>query len=211
MRETSCKKCSQPLLQNCLDPRARENSIDHGEFPGHYSGNICEPIQERIRDCRFYLAFENSNCSDYVTEKFANAIGAGAIPIVNGWRDSYEQKLPGSYIHVSDFENLENLSKHLASLLRNEDSFMEYHKWRLNYTAEKIHLQLLCQLCEKLKLSSNHRQSPMILDSATILDSLQNCSNSKLKVFSLYRCFIYFQCNGIPLYLSAEMNSLITN
>ena len=162
-----------------MDPKARENSIDHGSFPGHYNGDIYAPMQRRIRDCRFYLAFENSICSDYVTEKFANAIRAGAIPIVNGWRDSYEQKLPGSYIHVSDFENLTNLSKHLAFLLQNEESLMEYHKWRLNFILEEVHLQPQCQLCEKLsKFRSNQRQMHSIMDSTTMIDSLQYCSNS---------------------------------
>lgn len=33
---------------------------------------------------KFYLAFENSNCRDYVTEKFFKVLDKGVIPIVRG-------------------------------------------------------------------------------------------------------------------------------
>lgn len=36
------------------------------------------------RDYMFYLAFENSICADYVTEKFFNAMKRDVIPIVLG-------------------------------------------------------------------------------------------------------------------------------
>ena len=36
------------------------------------------------RDYMFYLAFENSICADYVTEKFFNAMRRDVIPIVFG-------------------------------------------------------------------------------------------------------------------------------
>ena len=164
-----------------MDPEARKNSIDHGPFEGHYTGELYEPMQQRIRDCKFYFAFDNSNCSDFVTEKFSNALEAGAIPIVNGWRDSYEQKVPGSFIHVSDFENLTNLTQRLAYLLENEDAFMDYHKWRLKFRIERLHLQPQCQLCEKLNQSkSNQQRLPTILDSAKFYESLQNCSEGTL-------------------------------
>lgn len=38
-------------------------------------------------DYKFYLAFENSNCKDYITEKFfVNALGRNILPIVMGGR-----------------------------------------------------------------------------------------------------------------------------
>ena len=33
---------------------------------------------------KFYLAFENSNCHDYITEKFWRNIGHGVVPITMG-------------------------------------------------------------------------------------------------------------------------------
>ena len=33
---------------------------------------------------QFYLAFENSHCQDYITEKFWRALDKGIVPIVMG-------------------------------------------------------------------------------------------------------------------------------
>ena len=33
---------------------------------------------------KFYLAFENSDCNHYITEKFWNALANGVVPIVYG-------------------------------------------------------------------------------------------------------------------------------
>ena len=38
------------------------------------------------RDYKFLLAFENSNCVDYITEKFFNALANSVVPIVMGAR-----------------------------------------------------------------------------------------------------------------------------
>lgn len=47
-------------------------------------------------DYKFYLAFENSNCRDYITEKlFVNGLGHDVLPIVMGARpEDYEKSAP---------------------------------------------------------------------------------------------------------------------
>ena len=55
---------------------------------------------------KFYLAFENHNCQDYITEKFFNVIRRGDIvPVVMGaTKEAYNLfGPPGSFIHVDDF------------------------------------------------------------------------------------------------------------
>ena len=37
-----------------------------------------------LKSHKFYLAFENSVCKDYVTEKFFNALETGIVPVVMG-------------------------------------------------------------------------------------------------------------------------------
>lgn len=37
-----------------------------------------------VRKYKFYLAMENSNCKDYVTEKLYRTMTAGVVPIVDG-------------------------------------------------------------------------------------------------------------------------------
>lgn len=57
------------------------------------------------RDYKFYLAFENSLCHDYVTEKFYNALLFNTVPVVYGGAD-YETLAPlGSFINVNKFSS----------------------------------------------------------------------------------------------------------
>ena len=68
---------------------------------------------DTIKQFKFYLAFENSKCKDYISEKFfQNAVLSGAVPIVLGAeRKEYEKFLPrGSFIHVKGrFERTEGI------------------------------------------------------------------------------------------------------
>ena len=163
--------------EDCLDRQSKNDAINHGKFPGHYN-ELYEPQQKRMKECKFYLAFDNAICSDFVTEKFSNSLEAGAIPIVNGWRDSYEQRVPGSFIHVADFRTVSDLANHLQYLLSDENAFMEYHKWRLNYEIERLHLQAVCDVCRKIKDFKKNPKPSLIPDLSTMHDSLQECQKT---------------------------------
>lgn len=50
------------------------------------------------REYRFYLAFENSNCKEYITEKFfVTALGHNILPIVMGASRFISLSLSTSY------------------------------------------------------------------------------------------------------------------
>ncbi len=51
-------------------------------------------------DYYFYLAFENSICTDYVTEKFFNAMNHLVVPVVLGGYDYNKHAPPKSVIHA---------------------------------------------------------------------------------------------------------------
>ena len=60
---------------------------------------------------KFYLGFENSNCFEYVTEKFWKTLGHNIVPIVRGSAD-YKQIAPeNSFINANDFESPETLGE----------------------------------------------------------------------------------------------------
>ena len=46
-----------------------------------------------MAEYKFYLAFENANCMDYITEKTWNHLGNGIIPVVMGGAN-YSAVLP---------------------------------------------------------------------------------------------------------------------
>ena len=104
------------------------------------------------KDYKFYLAFENSNCRDYITEKFYyNALGNDMIPIVMGARpEDYKRVAPHkSYIHIDDFEGgPKQLANYLIKLEGNDELYNEYFTWK--GTGEMINTKYLCRLCAML-------------------------------------------------------------
>ncbi|CAH1773419.1 unnamed protein product, partial [Owenia fusiformis] len=89
---------------------------------------------------KFYLAFENSDCRDYVTEKvWKNSFLMNTVPIVRGYYSNFKSILPpGSYIHTNEFPNPKALAKYLKYLDKNHTAYNEYlmnneYKWRLTY------------------------------------------------------------------------------
>ncbi|XP_066255401.1 glycoprotein 3-alpha-L-fucosyltransferase A-like [Euwallacea similis] len=102
-------------------------------------------------DYKFYLAFENSNCRDYITEKlFVNGLGHDTLPIVMGARpEDYQKSAPeGSYIHVDEFESPEELAAYLHRLDSDNALYNSYFKWK--GTGEFINTYFWCRLCALL-------------------------------------------------------------
>ena len=82
---------------------------------------------------KFVIAIENSNCEDYVTEKFIDALSSTAIPIVAGRlnKPDYARFAPRhSYINVYDYPSVKHLADHLIYLANNETAYNEYHWYR---------------------------------------------------------------------------------
>ncbi|NXH88451.1 FUT5 fucosyltransferase, partial [Edolisoma coerulescens] len=86
-----------------------------------------------ISQYTFYLAFENSQHQDYITEKlWRNALSSGAIPVVLGPpRENYERFLPpDSFIHVDDFGSAQELARFLFELAWDAQRYRGYFQWR---------------------------------------------------------------------------------
>ncbi len=84
---------------------------------------------EAIAAYRFTLAFENTICEDYVTEKFFQPLLAGSVPIYLG-APNIESFAPGSncFINVNDFSGPSELAKYVRSM--SDDEYMSFHQWR---------------------------------------------------------------------------------
>ncbi|XP_011496319.1 PREDICTED: glycoprotein 3-alpha-L-fucosyltransferase A [Ceratosolen solmsi marchali] len=102
-------------------------------------------------DYKFYLAFENSNCRDYITEKFfVNGLGHNVLPIVMGAHPTdYARSAPyRSYIHVDEFESPRELAQYLHRLDADDELYNSYFKWK--GTGEFINTYFWCRVCSML-------------------------------------------------------------
>nr|XP_025849109.1 alpha-(1,3)-fucosyltransferase 4 [Vulpes vulpes] len=113
---------------------------------------------------KFYLAFENSQHRDYITEKlWRNALLAGAVPVVLGPdRANYERFLPrGAFIHVDDFPSAAALAAHLLFLDRNPAVYRRYFHWRRSYA---VHITSFwdepwCRACQAVQAAGDRPKS----------------------------------------------------
>ena len=90
----------------------------------------------------FYLAFENSLCRDYITEKFWKIITSDSltIPVVLGGYSMEDYEIvapPKSYIDVRNFTSAKHLAEHLKYVTENEHAFNYYQQWRNEYLIPK--------------------------------------------------------------------------
>ena len=126
---------------------------------GRCGDKVC-PLPRRSLDCKrllkkhkFYLAFENGNCLDYITEKYwENAIENEILPVVMGGADYSSLAIPGSYIDVTKFSSPQKLAEYLKYLDKNDTAYNEYFLWKEKY--EQIAPKIACTLCKQLHNSS---------------------------------------------------------
>ena len=103
--------------------------------------------QKEISKYKFYLAFENDFCDDYVTEKYWERIQQNVVPVVMG--SNYDGlAIPGSYIDVNDFTSIQELAEYLLYLDKNDDRYNKYFAYKTNY--KDGNEDFYCSMCEKL-------------------------------------------------------------
>lgn len=100
---------------------------------------------------KFYLAFENSLCVDYLTEKSFKVMGDLIIPVIFSGVDLSRFLPPKSYIDVNDFDTVEKLGKYLKFLSQNPTEYVKYFWWKQFYKVETLYAKLnICEICKKL-------------------------------------------------------------
>ena len=114
-------------------------------------GQIDDDCDVEIQRHKFYLAFENSLCIDYITEKYwRNSLERGLVPVVlGGAHYSPELVIPGSFINAADFDSVKDLADYLKYLDKNDTAYNQYFQWKTKYKVVKYNFWL-CQLCKAL-------------------------------------------------------------
>ncbi|CAG2251962.1 FUT-1 [Mytilus edulis] len=108
-------------------------------------------------DYKFYLAFENSLCEDYVTEKAFRLYqeNFNIIPVYRGAPNVKDILPAGTFIPALDFKSPKALAVYLKSVADNEIVYSNYLKekdkfWAAPYTRLEIVEFIYCSVCEKL-------------------------------------------------------------
>lgn len=112
---------------------------------------VCEAIL--AKDYKFYIAFENSICEHYITEKVYHWFGRDIVTIVRGAR-RYENFLPkGTFIDTDHFESPKDLALFLRKLGANEKEYTDILRRKDNYKVVSVGIRAqmaFCNLCYRI-------------------------------------------------------------
>ncbi len=101
------------------------------------------------KDYKFYLSFENSVCTDYVTEKFFNRFADWIVPIVLNRKIHAKVAPDDPFIAADDSDSPESLANYLKFLDKNPLEYLKFFSWRKRFSLN-LNVGVLCGLCRKL-------------------------------------------------------------
>lgn len=133
---------------------------------------------------KFYLAFENSWCEDYVTEKFFRSLNNDVVPVVLAPKEVVNYSIlapPNSYINALDFDSAKQLADYLKLLDARDDLYARYFDWKAYYKVLKPDTRGWCDLCRMAK--DRTRQPKTYADIKQWWIGKGECLNSSLAYF----------------------------
>ena len=137
----------------------------------------------KLSKYKFYIAFENSKCPEYVTEKLYKVLNSNIgdnppIPIVMGPNKSwYVEHLPmNSFIHVDDFDDPEELGSYLNYLNSQDNLLLEKLNWRRHHKL-KCQMPIRCKLCDMLLTRGFEQQNNLLISDFKQFWKRANCQN----------------------------------
>ena len=160
------------FVSNCRTPSRREDYVRelrkyiHVDVYGRCGNLNCDKIKadacyEMLEiNYKFYLAFENSLCVDYLTEKIWNILSLNVVPVVLGGADYKLFLPPHSYIDVRDFKSPKQLAHYLFDLNSNDTLYRQYFEWKHYFEVHRI--RHLCQICAFMNRADN--STHMVVD-----------------------------------------------
>jgi alpha-1,3-fucosyltransferase len=142
------------LVGNCITVIRREEYVRQlsqyvsVDIFGRCNRDCPSNCDEMVRkDYKFYLAFENSWCPDYITEKFSRPLLFDAVPIVLGGADYNLFAPPHSYINARDFSSPKDLAEYIILLNKTDSLYASYFNWKNEYYISVPDMYGWCELC----------------------------------------------------------------
>jgi hypothetical protein len=188
------------LLSNCYSQSHRNALLKQMQkhsatidIVGRCGKKMCQISEENqynfshSRECRrqmspkymFLLAFENSICEDYITEKFYDSLLFDIVPVVYGGGD-YTKWIPKSaYIDVRDFESVPDLVNFMLYLSKNATAYNAYFSWKRYIVSDDPRPKLLCEMCIKLHLETIYGIEKKTVDLDAYWNKHTKCKSMK--------------------------------
>lgn len=150
------------FVSHCRTKGKREKFVEElrqyipVDIYGRCGPHKCMPKGEKCfsildKEYKFYLAFENTLCYDYVSEKFMEALGRDVVPVAFGGADYSQYAPPGSYIDALKFPSPKELAEYLHYLDSNPVEYNRYFDWKRGYKTSVFRYTFYaCELCAKL-------------------------------------------------------------
>ncbi|TKR58573.1 hypothetical protein L596_030001 [Steinernema carpocapsae] len=148
------KNLALQLVSNCHTQSNREtlakelgkfmNITSYGSCFGRTCDEKCE--EDAVESHFFYLAFENSVCPDYVSEKFFR-LSRGIVPVVLSRKIAQNVAPSESFIAVDDFPTPKDLAEYLIHVAAHKQLYALYLRWMESYEVEKSNWGA-CDLCK---------------------------------------------------------------
>jgi alpha-1,3-fucosyltransferase len=157
------------LVSNCGTASQRETYIQElatymnvsmaGRCSSAHGGRCDEDCARRLEGTtKFWLAFENAWCDDYVTEKFFRHVNESLV-VVWGQANYSRYAPPHSYVNANDYDSPQALADYLLSM--DDATYLSYFWWQDYYEVSapvgdsRAHFsQSMCRLCERLHLDT---------------------------------------------------------
>ncbi|GFR76653.1 alpha-(1,3)-fucosyltransferase [Elysia marginata] len=153
-------KMAAVFVSNCGAPSRRDVYVRELQkhIPVDVYGN-CGPLRCQDRkacdemlnkDYKFYLAFENSLCYDYITEKLLKILSARrVVPVVRGGADYSRLAPKNSVVDTSKFSSIAHLAAHLKELAADEEKWIQMFQWSSSWEVKGPDLPF-CEYCQHL-------------------------------------------------------------
>ena len=151
-------KTAIAFISNCKPPRllAVRELMKHIDVDIYGKcGKSCKPnCFSLLPKYKFYLAFENAICEDYITEKtYRNAFTNEIVPvIISGANLSNPEVVPpNSFINGLDFKRAADLADYLKKIGSDPQIYNEFFKWRDEWSIiDGGTYRIPCDVCNKL-------------------------------------------------------------
>lgn len=118
------------------------------DLESNYNLNCNKFWHEFSSEYKFFVAFENALCKDYITEKFWRTLEFGMVPVVYGGGSYAIEAPPNSYVDARNFTSTGELMRFLRKVGDDKEEYAKYFEWKKTYRVEQKWSRSFCNLCK---------------------------------------------------------------